>query len=358
MLFGGYIENESLAETNVAAPQGQRIASYFVRATLRPTVKLRVAGALYSSNYTTFGGSVNGRFGVSYDLTDSSVVRFSVGTGFRAPLLIERYLFPNDALPPPNADCVIVGQGNPNERAEHATEYELGYAQRFSSVATLDVSAYRTNLRDPIETFYPGNTCPNVNYSYPINAGNVVYEGGAIRFLRRFKKLTFTAQYGLNVAYPLNLPATVTNPTSGGFLVSGEQFLGIPQQVGSMQLSWGNAPWHAAIDAQFRGKNNELNQGPYAIVNGALGRRFGNADLTLALTNITNAVSGPFTAAGGRRSILGKWPGGIDAAADGPVFHRAVQRATDLYDAALTDDESRTSARIGRSSESASRPDS
>ena len=309
--FGGYVQNESLSETGVSSPQRQAVESYFLRAALRPTTKLRVAAALVASKYTTFGGSLDGRLGVSYDLNDSSVVRFAAGTGFRAPLLIERYVFANDALPPPNADCVIVGQGNPNERAEHATEYEVGYARRFGGDSLLDISAYRTNLRDPIENFYPGNTCPQISYSFPINVGNVTYQGAALRFVRRYRRLSLVAQYGLNIAYPYNLPATVANPTSGGFLVSREQFLGIPQQVGSMQVEWQNRGWHADLDAQFRGKNNELNQGPYAVLNGAIGRRFEKADLTLALTNITNAVSGPFTQLGAGVPYLGNGPNGL-----------------------------------------------
>jgi len=309
--FGGYAQNESLTETNVVAPQTQRIISYFVRASTRPSLRLRLGGALYASHYTSFGTSVDGRLSASYDLTESSVVRFSVGTGFRAPLLIERYLFANDALPPPNADCVITGQGNPNERGEHATEYELGYARKFSSESLLDVSLYRTNLRDPIENFYPGNTCPAVSYSYPINVGNVVYQGGAMRFFRRLGHMTFSAQYGLNIAYPYNLPATVSNPTSGGYLVPFEQFLGIPQQVGSLGFVWENGLWHAALNATFRGKNNELNQAPYALLDGAFGRRFGKADLTLAFTNLTSDVSGRFTQLQGGVPYLGNGPGGL-----------------------------------------------
>jgi hypothetical protein len=175
----------------------------------------------------------------------------------------------------------------------------------------LDVSAYRTNLRDPIENFYPGNTCPSISYSYPINVGNVVYEGGAARFVQRFKRLTLSMQYGLNIAYPYNLPATVSNPTSGGFLVPFEQFLGIPQQGGSVQLGWENGPWHAALDAAFRGKNNELNQSPYALLDGAVGRRFGKADLVLAVKNVTSAVGGRFTQLGGGVPYLGNGPAGL-----------------------------------------------
>ncbi|MDQ6826991.1 MAG: TonB-dependent receptor [Candidatus Eremiobacteraeota bacterium] len=174
--------------------------------------KLRISAAAYASHYSSFGSNVDGRFGVLYDVNPSSVLRLSIGTGFRAPLMIERYVFPVDQLPM-DQNCVALGQGNPNEKPEHATEYELGYSNRFANTAVLDASLYRTILRDPIENFYPlGARCPAKNpplQSFPINAGNVVYEGAQARFVRRFKHLSVTAQYGLNVAYPRSLPAIV-----------------------------------------------------------------------------------------------------------------------------------------------------
>ncbi|MDP9018953.1 MAG: TonB-dependent receptor, partial [Candidatus Eremiobacteraeota bacterium] len=308
--FGGYARNESLTENGVDGVQSQRIASWFVRGAAQPSSRLRLNGAAYLSNYTSFGSSLDARFGVSYDLDDSSALRFSVGTGFRAPLLIERYVFPASALPPPNVDCVIVGQGNPNEKPEHATEYELGYGRKLSAVSNLDVSAYRTNLRDPIENFYPGNSCGGPPaFSYPINIANVVYEGGAIRFVQRFDAVTLNAQYGLNIAYPYNFPGTISNPTSGAFLVNSQQFIGIPQQVGSLGLDWHRGDWHGAFDVVFRGRNNELNQGSYTLMNTGIGKRFGKADLTFAVANLGNDVSGRFTAVGQGVPYLGNAPG-------------------------------------------------
>jgi len=296
--LGGFIRNESLTEDNVDGAQAQSISSYFARGEARPTPRLRLSGAAYISKYSSFGTSVDGRFGATYDLDALSTVRFSVGTGFRAPLLIERYVFPVAALPPPNIDCVITGQGNPNEKPEHATEYELGYGKKLSNVSSVDVSAYRTNLRDPIENYYPGPSCPGVAYSYPVNIGNVVYEGGAIKFVQRFGNVTMTAQYGVNVAYPYNFPPSISNPTSGGYLVGGEQFLGIPQQVGSIGFDYASAKWHAGLDAIYRGRNNELNQGPYVLINGGIGRHLGKADVTLAASNIGSDVAGKFTGLG------------------------------------------------------------
>lgn len=299
--IGGYLRNEALNADGVQGTPSQHLQSYFLRGAIHPAHRLRIEAGLFASHYSTFGSNLDGRISGSYDLTPQSTVRFSAGTGFRAPLLIERYVFPTSQLAL-DQNCVAIGQGNPNEQPEHATEYELGYGHTFSNVANLDVSLYRTNLRDPIETFYPLNaSCPAQNpplESYPINVGNVVYEGAEVRFTRRFAHVLLTARYGLNVAYPYDLPATVTNPTSGGNLVAYQQFLNIPQQQGSLGIDWHAGPWHAALDAIVRGKNNELNQGPYALLDGGIGRTFHRVDVTLAATNITNAVAGRFTLPG------------------------------------------------------------
>jgi outer membrane receptor protein involved in Fe transport len=220
---------------------------------------------------------------------------------------------------------VFVGQGSPNEKPEHATEYELGISHAFARSTTLDFSLYHTNLRDPVEIFYPldavaAGECANNSYAHPLaqcvsynsNVGNAVYEGAELRFVQRFAPLHLfaTVLYGLNVCYPEDLNAQFSNPTSGGNLVDNAQFLGIPQQQGAFQLDWANAGWHAAGAATFRGKNNDLNLGPYTLVNALLGKHIGkNLDLSLAGTNLFNAAAGRYTLFGAGepyRGIVGQ----------------------------------------------------
>lgn len=312
LTFGGYWRQESLAGDGIDRTQTQSIGSYFVRGD-QQLGKLRLSGGLYDADYSTFGRSIDWRLGTSYDLDSTSVVRASAGTGFRAPLLIEQYSFPatvangtvqpNPGLPPADSNCVVAGQGNPNEKAEHATEYELGYSKLFSSVSDLDVSFYRSNLRDTIENYYPGYSCNAPNgfaYEIPINIGNAVYEGAEMRFTQRFPRQNLLAvvSYGLNVAYPYALGPNVSNPTSDGTLVAYRQFLGVPQQQGSISLNWAHNYWHAATALTFAGRNNSLGQQPYMLADAAVGKTFGHVDLTLAGTNLFNAVSGPFTVYG------------------------------------------------------------
>jgi outer membrane cobalamin receptor len=311
--FGGYARQETLAGAGIEGTLAQSINSYFFRGSQQLTPSLRLSGGLYDADYSTFGNTLNWRLGLSQDFGTSSDLHFSVGTGFRAPLLYERYFFPpivvngklepNPALPPLDSNCVTYN-GNPNERPEHATEYELGYSHLFSSVSNLDVSIYRSNLRDTIENYYPGggaqsfcSTPPGFAYEIPINIGNAVYEGAEARYKEMFPRLNLTAtlSYGLNVAYPYALGPYVSNPTSGGTLVDDEQFLGVPQQQGSAVFTWAKNGWHASTAFTFAGRNNTYNQPPYTMVDGAIGRNFGHLDFTIAGTNIFNAVSGPFT---------------------------------------------------------------
>ncbi len=332
--IGGYSRYESLSFVGpLSSPTvGQTIDVLYVRGGFEPIEKLRLDGGLFESRYTTFGSNLDGRFGAIYSVDPSTSLRFSLGTGFRAPLLFERYHFAYDALQL-DANNVFVGQGSPKELPEHATEYELGASHQFAHRTTLDASLYQTNLRNPVEIFYPlaavaEGTCANNSYTNPnpacvsfnSNVGNAVYQGAEFRYSEAFEPagVVVTARYGINIAYPKDLNAQFSNPTSGGNLVDNAQFLGIPQQQASLQVDWSRGDWHAATAGFVRGNDNELNQAPFTVVDALVGRRFGpNADLSIAGTNLLNAVAGRFTQFGAGVPYRGVT--GADASG-GPVY--------------------------------------
>jgi len=332
--FGGRTRYESLTFAQAQPLLGQTIGTAFARGGLEIAKRVRVDAGAYLAHYSTFGSNFDGRAGVIYDLAADTTLRFSAGTGFRAPLLAERYRFPYDQLTL-DGNNVFVGQGSPAERPERATEFEVGASRELGKLATLDLSLYRTNLRDPVEIFYPlaavqAGACKDNSYATPLaqcvsyqsNVGNAVYQGGEVRVVRRFvpQHLFLAAAYGLNVSYPKDLTAQFANPTFGGSLVNGAQFIGVPQQQGSLTLDWSDRAWHAASEATFRGNNNELAQGPFTVVDALVGTRVGErADLSLAATNIFNAVSGPFTIFGGGVPYRGLVGGTAAAPAFGPL---------------------------------------
>jgi len=290
--------------------------------------RVRIGASVESPHWSSFGSSIDGRIGIAYEDAGGGTLRFAAGTGFRAPLLAELYTLPVADLTP-DANCVGAN-GNPKERAEHATEYELGYGKRFGRT-TVDATLYRTNLRDPIENFYPlGTACPNgvstvVAQSFPINVGSVVYQGGSLRVAHRFGPWFATAEYGVNAAYPTSLPDVVAaNPTSGSDLVVGQQFAGIPIQAFSLGLRYAHAGMHGAANLSAKSANNELAQGRFATLDAALGKTWRHLDLTLAGTNLTNAVSGRFTRLGlGTPYPL---PGAAPALRDALVLEPAALR--------------------------------
>ena len=304
--IGGQTRAETLVSPDQFGPGTlrQNAMQTWVRANTYVTPSVRVGASVVDSAWSSFPSSIDGRLGLAIDGVAGGTLRFAVGTGFRAPLLSERFVFPlADLIPDQNC---VGANGNADERAEHATEYELGYGRRFGST-TVDTTLYRTNLRDPIEHFYPlSATCPNgvstvVAQSFPVNVGNVVYRGGSVRLAHRFGPgyWTGSAEFAVNAAYPTTLPDFLTaNQTSGTNLVVGQQFGGIPLQQYTLGLRYARAGVHGALTLAGKSANNELAQGRFATVDAALGRAWGSVDVTVAGTNLTSAVSGRFTLLG------------------------------------------------------------
>ncbi|HVA26635.1 MAG TPA: TonB-dependent receptor [Candidatus Baltobacteraceae bacterium] len=322
--LGGYTDYESLAIPGLPT-LGQNINVLFARGGFQPIKELHLDAGVYESRYSSFGSNLDARLGAVYNVSSSSAVRFSLGTGFRAPLLIERYAFPLADLAQDRYG-VFVGQGSTNERPEHATEYELGFSHQFGSSA-LDVSLYQTNLRNPVEVYYPyaralagacltpaqGGTNTAAHpvpgcVSFQSNVGNAVYQGLEMRFVQRFvpQHVFLTAMYGLNVAYPKNLTPNFSNPTSGANLVDNVQFPNIPQQQGSLELDYDPGKWHASASAIFRGNNNELNQQPLTWIDATIGFKL-NAltDIAFVGTNLFGDGAGRYTIFGGGMPYIG-----------------------------------------------------
>jgi outer membrane cobalamin receptor len=327
--LGAQTRSETLTSPDqFVATQREHAMQAWGRAITDIGPRVRIGASVVTSHWSSFGNSTDGRIGIAYEDGGGGTLRFAAGTGFRAPLLAELYTLPLADLAP-DANCVGAN-GNPKERAEHATEYELGYGKRFGST-TVDATLYRTNLRDPIENFYPlGTTCPNgvstvVAQTFPINVGSVVYQGGSLRLAHRFGPWFATAEYGVNAAYPTALPDVVAaNPTSGSDLVVGQQFAGIPIQAFSLGLRYAHAGAHGAANLTAKSANNELAQGRFATLDAAIGKTWRHVDLTLAGTNLTNAVSGRFTRLGlGTPYPL---PGSAPAPRDALVLEPAALR--------------------------------
>jgi outer membrane receptor protein involved in Fe transport len=274
------------------------------------TPKLHYSGALYLSDFTSFGTSVDPRVGLVWTPTADTAVRGSIGSTFQSPQLPELYV--PTVLPPADSDGFI-NVGNPNLKADHATDFDLGIAQLVNAAqrAQIDLDLYQTNLRTPAVRFFPAVTClppappTTACESFPINAGGAVYRGIEFRAQRAIGTATL-----LRFAYSVNSSfATSVSPAfQDGTIVPGEQSQGVPLHRGvlSVQRDAGAVfGYDAGID--YEDGDNELNRPAYLTAHAGITWHLKGFDLGLYGTNLTNVYDDRFTLAG-----QGQPYGGVD----------------------------------------------
>ncbi len=292
---------------------GQTERSAVLRWTEDPTSYIHYTLAAYYSNFSTFGTSFDPRVGFVWTPNASSAIRASVGTTFQIPQLPELLVPP--ILPPPVGGFISIG--NPNLQPDRATDFGLGYEHYFGSGQDrthFSVDLYRTNLRTPATALNPplvnnpdcGNssadailrvkataTPPPCPLSYPVNAGDGVYQGIELRADRQVAPYTTVrAGYSVNSAYLTAVPPNVQD----GTLVIGQQALGLPLQKGILSIDRrppSGFEYGAAMI--YQGFYNGYDQPKFATLSAMLGYRFKKFEVNLAATNLTNVYDYKFT---------------------------------------------------------------
>ena len=280
--------------------QTQRSAA--LRYSVDPDAKMHYTFAAYLSDFSAFGTSLDPRLGVVWTPTARSALRMSVGTTFQSPQLPELYVPP--VLPTPDSNGYI-DVGNPNLKADHATDMDAGYEHIFSddgrSRASIDV--YRTDLRTPSQQYIPPHQCtpgsetpPRLCLSFPINIGGAVYQGIEARAERDLSEsLHVRAAYGVASAFPTSVAPQFQNGNS----VPNEQFEGVPLHKGSLSLERNATGDGLAYSAGvvYESANNELNRPAFATVQAGITWIAKALEFGLYGDNLTNVYDDRFTLA-------------------------------------------------------------
>jgi len=270
-----------------------------------PTSHIHYSLALYDSDFSTFGTSLDPRAGFVWTPTGNTSVRASVGSTFQTPQLSELVV-------PPPADRVPIGGivfiGNPNLRPDHATDYDLGMEQIFEPASHplhLGIDLYQTNLRSPssqlnvtpvpnCQTMRNPIPCP---ISYPVNAGDGVYRGVELQADQELgRDLHLRAGWDVDSSFLTVIPPSIQD----GTLVAGEQVLGQPLHKGYLAIDRSpptGLSYGARLD--YEGTYNELNRSPFATLDAHVAYRHAGFEYGLYGTNLTNVYSNPFTIVGG-----------------------------------------------------------
>ena len=101
-----------------------------------------ILGARFDS-HSDFDDAFTGKASIAYELSDVTVLRASVGTGFKTPTFTERYgFFPATFV------------GNPDLKPETSKSYEIGIGREFADGAFhVQASIYAQQLEDEINGF-------------------------------------------------------------------------------------------------------------------------------------------------------------------------------------------------------------
>ena len=161
-VFPGY---QAQDETN----QDRRNVAGYLDLESDVTEKLLVHLAGRAENYSDFGSSVSGQAAARYSILDGLALRGSVGNGFRAPSLQQRYFtnvstqfingLPNQVLTVNNDNPIVrngfggsgqQGFGVAPLKQENSTNYSVGLTARVARTATLTVDAYQIDITDRI----------------------------------------------------------------------------------------------------------------------------------------------------------------------------------------------------------------
>jgi outer membrane receptor protein involved in Fe transport len=303
----GFDDSDSAYPGLVTLPLGQTQRSLALRYTYNPTPALHFIVGGYYSQLSLFGNYLDPRFGFVFTPDSKTAVRLSAGTTFQSPQLPE--------LVVPNPLPVVVGNyisvGNPNLKPDQATEYGLGFdriVQGGINATAVSADFYRVNLRQPASPLNlpldancgptsaggDGTACP---LSYPVNAGDGVYQGIELSARHNFGPYTtLRAGWAVRSAYLTQVPADIQD----GTLVVGEQSAGLPLHKATLSLN--SAPplgFTYGGNLVYESLYNELNLPQFATLSAHLGYRFRTFEIDLAGTNLTNVYDQRFTTPNG-----------------------------------------------------------
>ncbi len=282
---------------NIVASSGSRkVKAAFVELSA-PFVKgLDATLAARVDSYDTFGSSVNPKLSLGYRPNTSVLVRGSVGTGFRAPNLIEQYLgrsesfnsgvidplrCPTTAAP---GDCGRVqirnfSGGNSALDPEKSKQFNFGFVFEPIKDATLSIDYFNIDLNNQIGRLGLTRIVSDPLYSKlitrdtPTPADIAAGLPGAILFIdRTYQNLGKTKVSGIDLDFTYRYNFGEYGVLSGSAEVSyidkykqaaeqGQALIeyagtnGIPRVRSKLTLNWERGPWKGSLSGNYVGVN-------------------------------------------------------------------------------------------------------
>ena len=190
-----------------------------------------------ADNNSDFDNAFNGRVSVAFELSDSTTLRSSIGTGQKNPTFIERFgYFPGQFV------------GNPALKPERSTSYDIGFDQSLGNDAIqLQVSLFRQDLTDEINGFVFD---PVTFLSTAENMSGKSRRSGA----------ELGARWAISDSVGVSANYTYTDSTEQDFLGNDVHELRRPRHSGGVSLDFrtANERFSASLNADYGGTRSDI----------------------------------------------------------------------------------------------------
>jgi iron complex outermembrane receptor protein len=185
------------------------------------TEKLLVGLAGRAENYSDFGSNVSGKASLRFSILDDLAVRGTVGNGFRAPSLQQRYFTssstqfvqgsPQTVLTANNESAVVAAFGVGSLEQEKSVNYSAGITARVAGTLTMTVDAYQINIKDRIVLSTQFNRITNATVNTilgpNISAGIVQFFANAVDTRTRGIDVVLNNRFAIGEKSRLNVTA-------------------------------------------------------------------------------------------------------------------------------------------------------
>ncbi len=195
-----------------------------------------ILGARADDN-SDFDDVINGRLSVTYQASESTLLRASIGTGQKNPTFTDRFgFFPGQFV------------GNPALKPERSMSYEMGVDQKFADGALLlQASVFQQDLKDEINGFVFD---PTTFLSTAENMSGKSKRSG----------VELATQWNLSEAFNASAHYTYTDATEQNFLGNDIGELRRPRHSGGVSLDYQSADerFATSLNADYGGTRTDI----------------------------------------------------------------------------------------------------
>jgi iron complex outermembrane receptor protein len=288
----------------------RELAGAAVEVQLPAYENLLLMGSLRGDNYSDFGAAFTGKAGFKYTVSDTTFVRGSMGSGFRAPTLTQIHQSPARIAVSGNIHEVYA-QGNPDLQPEKSQQMSLGFYRQANPKLAYGADLWQLNVKDIFGawSFEQINSDPELRAKYfidnatgpdryniaPLNLGKMVRRG--IDYQLRYRQPMDSGRLWLNFEGTRHLKSD-QSPYPGQDMVSD---LGVyrnstntftPKNKARFSTVWETASYQ--IGASLNYMSGNLESIPNNTLMDSSGQRVGSQYTHTIPTQWTVDVSGVY----------------------------------------------------------------